>query len=162
MKILIVGFVALATLEVAEGGILTRYRHPKELDKEKDSDLFFAVEDMLTKEESLRVYTDKEGEAPFIEIVDSQGDEIQIITGKEYVENIVDMVQNKIDEGDIIIDVFSPETPIPEEYYEDIFSLREQPEHRTKEYEDGSRLEVLEYFGKTHANIKLTKVRFIN
>ena len=112
MKILIVGFVALATLDIADGGILTRYRHPKELDEQKDNDFFDDVVDMLQENERVRVYTDNKELSPFIEIVDSQGDEIQIITGNYYVENIVNIVQNEIDDGDIIL--------------EDIFFIREQ------------------------------------
>jgi translation elongation factor EF-1alpha len=142
MKILIVGFVALATLDIADGGILTRYRHPKELDEQKDNDLFYDVVDMLQKNERVRVYTDNKELSPFVEIVDSQGDEIQIITGNYYVENIVNIVQDEIDEGDIIIDIDNPEITVDSKYLEDIFFLREQPEYRTKDYEDGMRLEV--------------------
>jgi len=160
MQIAITGFVALVTLDIADGGILTRYRHPKELDEQKDSDIFIDVVDMLQKNERVRVYTDNKELSPFIEIVDSKGDEIQIITGNHYVENIVEIVQNEIDEGDIVIDIDNPEITVDSKYLEDIFFLREQLEYRTKEYEDGMRLEVVEYLGKTHANIKITKVRF--
>jgi len=120
------------------------------------------VKDMLEKNESLRIFGDEASDlTPFIEIEGVTDDGVFIYQGLKYFKKITDVIQLKINEGDIVIDVDLPEKTVDEKYYNDIFFLREQSDGlRTKRYDDGTSLEVLDYFGKTHAEIKLTKVRF--
>jgi hypothetical protein len=156
--ILLIGKVE-ASDSVKDGGELIKYRTPKVLHEINDALLIQDVLKMLKNKQTLKTYGDGELN-PFNEIVDSEGEEIHIIQGLHYFEKIVDVVQLKIDEGDIIIDIDSPEKPVDSIYFDDIFFLREKERLGIVTYDDKPSVEVLEYFGKTHANIKITKVRF--
>ena len=158
MKVYVVGKVEESDKEVGTG-VIVKLLTPV---LDENPELVEDIRDMLAKNESVRIWGDDTSSlTPFIEITEQFEDAVCILQGLKHFKKITDVIQLKIDEGDIIIDVDSPEKTVAEKYYDDIFFLRDQAEHlRTKHYEDGTSLEVLEYFGKTHADIKITKVRF--